>query len=101
MEEDGREEQQEVFESTLKNPTLNTKAFLPMSEDVDMTEAQAPVTKELILNITEHKENNNVSLFYCYILKFILTDLNIKEPWHTTKWSKFPYNLLQNFKRQS
>jgi hypothetical protein len=80
MEEDREEEQQEVFESTLENPALNPKAFLPMSEDVDMMEAQAPVTKEPISNITEHEENNNVSLFYCYILKFILTDLNIKEP---------------------
>ena len=76
MEEDKGEEQQEVFKSTFEKPMLNPKALLPMSKDVDvndMMEAQAPVTNDSISNITEHKENNNVSLCYCYILKFILT----------------------------
>ena len=68
MEEDKEEDQQEIFEPTFENPTLNSKALLPMNEDVDMMEATAPVsavTNESISNITEHEENNYVSLHYC------------------------------------
>jgi hypothetical protein len=65
MEEDEGEEQKEVFERTFENPMLNAEVLLPMNEDVDMVELTAPVTNELISNITEHEENNDVSLCYC------------------------------------
>jgi hypothetical protein len=61
IEEDMDEEQQreQVFES-FEKPTLNAEALLPMSKDVDIMEAA--VSNEPISNITEHEENDNVSL---------------------------------------
>jgi hypothetical protein len=65
LEEDEGDEEQ-VFEPTFKNPTLDAEALLPMNEDVD---AAAPVSAA-ISNVTEHEENNDVRLRYCHKFQF-------------------------------
>ena len=56
---DEGEEQQDAFEPTFESPALNAEASLPpMSEDVDMMGAPAPVSDELNSNITEHMDDS-------------------------------------------
>jgi len=61
---DEGEERQGVIESTLESRTPNAEALLPMSEDVDMIEAQAAVNQESTVNIIEHEKDDSVSPFY-------------------------------------
>ena len=65
MNEDmGEEQQEEVCESTFEKPMLKAEALLLMFKDINMMEALpvAAVSNELISNITEHEENDKVSL---------------------------------------